>query len=132
MVKNLRALPLIAVAVLLYNVLVIGMFMPLDWLVFSADLVSGARWEMTLGDALVALGIGLLFFEVLSAGSSGPATLVNHTLSLGVFVVALLEFLLVAACGTSTFFLLMLLALADVVSGYAVTIMVARRDVSIG
>ena len=128
----LRALPLIAIVIALYNVTVIAMFMPLDWVVWRMALVSGAVWEMTLGDTLVALGIVLLFFEVLNAGAARAATLVNHTLSLGVFVFALVEFLLVPWCGTSTFFLLMLLALADVVSGYAVTIMVARRDVAFG
>ncbi|MEM7565627.1 MAG: hypothetical protein AAF321_00170 [Pseudomonadota bacterium] len=132
MFRAFRAVPLIALVIALYNITVIGMFMPLDWVVFSMSLVSGAVWEMNLGDALVAFGIVLLFFEVLNAGSARAATLVNHTLSLGVFVFALVEFLLVPWCGTSTFFLLMLLALADVVSGYAVTIMVARRDVAFG
>ena len=130
--RALRALPLIALVIALYNVTVIAMFMPLDWVVWRMGLVSGAVWEMSLGDALVALGIVLLFFEVLNAGSARAATLVNHTLSLGVFVFALIEFLLVPWCGTSSFFLLMLLALVDVVSGYAITIMVARRDVAFG
>ena len=100
--RALRALPLIALVIALYNVTVIAMFMPLDWIVWRMGLVSGAVWEMTLGDALVAFGIVLLFFEVLNAGSARAATLVNHTLSLGVFVFALVEFLLVPWCGTST------------------------------
>ncbi len=132
MLRALRAVPLIALVIALYNITVIAMFMPLDWVVFRMALVSGAVWEMDLGASLVAFGIVLLFFEVLNAGSARAATLVNHTLSLGVFVFALIEFLLVPWCGTSTFFLLVLLALADVVSGYAVTIMVARRDVAFG
>lgn len=47
------------------------------------------------------------------------------------FVVALLEFLLVTACGTDVFLLLTALTLIDVISGFAVSLSTARRDISI-
>jgi hypothetical protein len=52
----------------------------------------------------------------------------DHTLSTLVFVAYLVEFLTVQGCGTSTFFVLGLMALLDVISGFTVSIVAARRD----
>jgi hypothetical protein len=48
-----------------------------------------------------------------------------------VFVGALIEFLLVPQAATSTFALIVLIALIDVIGGYTVSIRTARRDFSI-
>jgi hypothetical protein len=53
-------------------------------------------------------------------------------LSLLVFVVFLVEFLLFASAATDVFFILMAIALIDVVAGFAVALNAASRDVSIG
>jgi hypothetical protein len=45
--------------------------------------------------------------------------------------VALLEFLLVPFCGTAAFFFLVIMSLIDVVAGYSVSILSARRDFSV-
>ncbi len=49
-------------------------------------------------------------------------------LSTATFIVAFIEFLLVPFCGTAAFFFLMIMSLIDVVAGYSVSILVARRD----
>ena len=51
---------------------------------------------------------------------------------MGVFVAALLAFVLSPVFATSTFFFLMILALIDVVAGFIITIRVARRDIGFG
>jgi hypothetical protein len=43
----------------------------------------------------------------------------------------LIEFLLVQRAGTSTFFLLMIISLVDVMAGFIVTIRTAQRDLQI-
>lgn len=48
------------------------------------------------------------------------------------FIVCLVEFLLLPAFATSTFFLLALMVLLDVLAGFIVTIVAARRDVDFG
>ena len=58
--------------------------------------------------------------------------MLDHTFSMLVFVGFLIEFLMVADCGTSTFFVLMLMSLLDVISGFTVSIVAARRDFAIG
>jgi hypothetical protein len=87
-------------------------------------LMSGAEWPLTLGDMLLALGILLLLFEVIKGARPGAKFLTDHLLSLIVFGGAVAEFLLWPRFGTSTYFLLTLLALVDFLSGIALR---ARR-----
>ena len=49
-----------------------------------------------------------------------------------VFVACLIEFLTVPQAATSTFFMIMVVALIDVVAGYTIGIRVARRDMAFG
>ena len=50
---------------------------------------------------------------------------------MAVFVAMLVEFLLVAPAGTSTFFLLMTISFVDVMAGFIVTVRTAQRDLQI-
>ncbi|MDE1993395.1 MAG: hypothetical protein KGI75_12905, partial [Rhizobiaceae bacterium] len=62
----------------------------------------------------------------------GSGSLLNHMLSLLVFIAYLVEFLLVQNAATQTFFILMTVAFVDVIGGFTVSIRSAGRDVSIG
>jgi hypothetical protein len=99
---------------------------------FDVPLPSGGTWRIGLGDILLAVGLGLLFFEVLKATRTGGATVIDHAFSMMVFVVCLILFLIWDRAATSTFFLLMLMAMIDVIAGFSVTITAARRDHSVG
>jgi hypothetical protein len=68
----------------------------------------------------------------LKASRNGRGTLINHMLSLLVFVAYLVEFLLVRNAATQIFFILMTITFVDVIGGFAVAIRTAGRDVSIG
>ena len=48
-----------------------------------------------------------------------------------VFIIFLIEFIVVKGAGTSTFFILALMSLFDVIAGFSVTITTARRDVTL-
>jgi hypothetical protein len=99
---------------------------------FPIALPSGGTWQLTLGDILLAVGLCLLFFEILKATRTGGASVVDHAFSMMVFVACLILFLIWDRAATSTFFLLMLMAIIDVIAGFAVTINAARRDYSVG
>ena len=43
----------------------------------------------------------------------------------------LIEFLLVRQAGTSTFFLLMMISIVDVIAGFIVTLRTAQRDITV-
>ncbi|MBN9149562.1 MULTISPECIES: hypothetical protein [unclassified Nitrobacter] len=87
--------------------------------VFTLTLVSGAAWPVTLGDVLLALGIVLLLFEIIKGSRAGGKYLTDHVLALVVFGAAAAEFVMLPQFGSSTFFMLTLLALVDFLSGIA-------------
>jgi hypothetical protein len=91
---------------------------------FTVSLVSGGAWPVTLSDLLIALGIVLLLFEVIKGARPGSKYFMDHLLSLVVFAGAAAEFVMLPQFGTSTYFLLTLLALVDFLSGIALR---ARR-----
>lgn len=105
-------------------------FLQGKFLTFSP--ASGADWIMTRSDLFLVVGLSLLFVEIITSTRSDKRTLINHVLSMGVFIVALLAFVTSAPFTTSTFFLLMFMTLIDVVAGYIITIRVARRDIGFG
>ncbi len=125
------SLPLMAIVVIVYNILAFT-GTPLDMSLLEAKLVSGAVWSVSVSDVLLTSGLILLFLEMISATRTGRSTVINHGLSLVVFVAALVEFIVLPQFGTSTFFLITMFTLLDVVAGFTVTIATARRDFSVG
>lgn len=128
----LRMIPLIGCVAAVYAIFaVFGVDVPTRQ-VASIGLPSGAAWRLTLDDLLLLLAVIGLYFEVLKATRTSQASVFDHILSLGAFIACLLGFLLVPALGTSTFFIIMAMALFDVIAGFTVTINTARRDFSMG
>jgi hypothetical protein len=95
-------------------------------------MVSGAGWPISSGDILVILSMGFFFVEILKSTSTGSSTIANHAVSMIVFIVCLIEFLLLPNFSTSVFFILTLMCLLDVLAGVVVTIISARRDFTVG
>jgi hypothetical protein len=93
--------------------------------------MSGKNWVLTWEDLLVAFAILLLAVEIMKATRMGMRTIVDHVLAMALFIAALIEFLLVAQAGTSTFFLLTMIALVDVLAGFIVSIRSSQRQVEI-
>ena len=124
------AIPLFAVPLVVYNVMMLSgdMSAALAAELFSFNLMSGAVWSFSVHDAFMAAGVLILYFEIFKSTRTGVSSVLDHTLSTLVFVVFLIEFLTGAACGTSTFFILGLMSLLDVISGFTVSIVAARRD----
>jgi hypothetical protein len=121
--------PLLLIPLAIYNIIVLLMpGVSLAEPVAKLTLMSGAEWPLTLSDMLLALGILLLLFEVIKGARPGAKYLTDHLLSLIVFGAAAAEFLLWPRFGTSTYFLLAMLALVDFLSGIALR---ARRAVPV-
>ena len=70
--------------------------------------------------------------EIFKATRTSMASVIDHTLSTLVFVAFIIEFVLVKGAGTSTFLILGLMSLFDVIAGFTVTIVAARRDIGFG
>jgi hypothetical protein len=117
--------PLLLIPLAIYNIIVLLMRdVSLSAPLLSVPLMSGEPWPVTLSDILLALGILLLLFEVIKGARPGAKFLTDHLLSLIVFAGSAAEFVLLPRFGTSTYFLLVLLALVDFFSGIALR---ARR-----
>lgn len=104
----------------------------LDANVLSIPMISGVKWQLPAGDLLLLLGLAMLAVEVAKATSSKSGSIANHAVSMGLLLVCFILFLTVAAFTTSTFFLITMMVLFDVLAGAMVTIVSARRDFGVG
>jgi len=134
--QGIFIVPLLVLPFIIYNLVAFLIFggQPGGWTngLFIIPMVSGTPWAITAGDFLLVVGIVCLFIEVLKSTRSGRSSIVEHMLSMVVFVAYLIEFLLVGAAASSVFFLLMVMTLIDVVAGFTVSITSAGRDVTMG
>ncbi|MFA6264476.1 MAG: hypothetical protein WC670_02015 [Pseudolabrys sp.] len=124
--------PLLLVPFAIYNI--VAFLMPgLTWsgTMTTVHLVSGGEWTMSTGDMLIAVSLFFLFGEIVKATRIGTRAVVDHALSLLLFLVMLVEFLLVQQAGTATFFLLLIISFVDVLAGFAVTLRTAQRDLTV-
>jgi hypothetical protein len=129
---SLFGFPLLLIPFAIYNI--VAFLMPgVSWTgaFMTVRQVSGADWTMSPGDLLVTLGVLMLFGEVMKSTRIGIRTVVDHGLSLILFLGMLVEFLLVKQCATATFFLLLVISFIDVLGGFAVTLRSAQRDLTV-
>ncbi len=102
----------------------------LNKIVIDFDLPSEAHASISISGLFILVGLLCLYFEILKATVSSNLTVVDHGLSLLVFIAFLVEFIVVKEMGNSTFLILMSLTLLDVVAGFTVSIATARRDIA--
>lgn len=143
---SLRAIPLTVIAFVLYNVIVLfsggsgtdaaapadggaAARALLDSNIFSISMISGGTWDFTWGDLILLVTLIILFIEIVKATYTSASGLIDHGLSMLVFVAVLVEFIVVPQAATSVFFLLLVALLIDVVAGAIISIRVARRDI---
>jgi hypothetical protein len=93
---------------------------------------SGDDWRYSIGDLLVTFSLVLLFIEIVKSTRTSSRQIVNHGLSMLTFVVALVEFIVLHGFATSTFFLILIMCLIDVVGGYTISIIAAEHDLGLG
>jgi len=137
---SIRSIPLIVFAFIMYFAVVLfgGGATPtetLDSRVFSLPSIRGgdsATWVFNWGDLLILVTLMLLFVEILKATYTSTASLLDHGLSMLVFIACLIAFLLLDEAYTSVFFTIMIITLIDVIAGYTIGIRVARRDIGFG
>ena len=112
--------PLLLIPLAVYNI--IAFLMPsvsFSDVLFKVPMITGETWPVTLADLLLALGVLLLLLEVVKGARPGAKFLMDHLLSLILFGAAAAEFVMWPKFGNSTFFLLVLMAMADFLGGIA-------------
>lgn len=130
----IRLFPLLLLAVALYNALaaVHGFAAPaMDAMLayhVPVKMFSGQIWEFSVADLVVVVSLALLFVETVKATRTTATEIINHALSMLVFIVALVEFITLPAFATSSFFLVVAMTVFDVVAGFTISIVAAKRD----
>lgn len=136
--------PFLLIPVFFYNLLVLfsappapgstepTLFATLRAEAFALPMLSGTTLSLDWGNLLILLSIVFLLIEVIKAPRTSSPSIINHMLSLGVFILCLVEFLLLRSFASATFFLLTMIVLLDAMAGMAVTIISARRDLDVG
>lgn len=126
--------PLLIIPFAIYNIVAFILSQPdTIWTTdaYSITMTSGQVWKLTWEDIIVAGSIILLWIEVIKSTQIGVRAIVDHVLSMLLFVAMLVEFLLVMAAGTSTFFLLLIIAMVDVLAGFIISIRSSQRQVQV-
>jgi hypothetical protein len=124
--------PLLLIPFAIYNI--IAFLTPgVAWTspVTTVHMMSGQDWVLTWEDVLIAFSIFLLWIEIIKSTRVGMRSVMDHILAMALFIVMLVEFLLVQQAGTSAFFLLMVIALVDVLAGFIIGMRSGRRQVEI-
>ena len=136
-----RLIPLLIIPIVVYNLFalgggVIGHYDVQDLLSVNhavpIKMFSGDTWKFSFGDLLLLVSLALLFVEVIKATRTTSTEIINHGLSMMTFVIALIEFIALRGFATSTFFLIMIMTLFDVVAGYTISIVAAEHDLGLG
>jgi|ERR1700689_4794890 len=124
--------PLLLIPFAIYNI--IAFLTPgVAWTspVTTVHMMSGQDWVLSWEDVLIAFSIFLLWIEIIKSTRVGMRSVMDHILAMGLFIAMLVEFLLVQQAGTSAFFLLMIIALVDVLAGFIIGMRSGRRQVEI-
>jgi len=134
---SLRVIPLLVISFIVYNVVVLfggdaTAEAILGKQLFALPMVSGARWVFTMGDLIILLTMIVLFIELIKSTYTSSSQMIDHGLSMLVFIACLVEFLLVPKATSSVFFVILTATLIDVVAGALIGIRTARRDLNFG
>jgi len=128
----LKNIPYLGIVLLLYNVSALAADESLRKVLLDVPLMSGGRFVLDYSHLLLMLGVIFLAFEIVKSTRTTNTSILDHGLSMAVFVIFIIEFIVVEKCGTATFLTLALMSLVDVIAGFTVTLSSAKRDVSWG
>jgi hypothetical protein len=130
---SLRSIPLLVVSFILYNIIVLALGPDvLDKNIFELPMLSGGVWKFNWGHLIILVTLFLLFVEIVKSTYTNTSSLVDHGLSMVVFVACLVEFLMTPPAATSVFFLIVVATAIDVIAGFTIGIRVAQRDLTFG
>ncbi|MBU6155479.1 MAG: hypothetical protein KJS87_00985 [Alphaproteobacteria bacterium] len=130
----LNIIPLLVLPLILYNFVVMTGLAgaePDVWMIqpiFSVNMFSGDAWGVSFADVFMGLSLLLLFVEIVKATRTDAMSIVNHGLSMLLCLVCIVQFIALKGFSNSVFFLLTMMSVLDVVAGFTITIVAAKRD----
>ncbi|PIE35163.1 MAG: hypothetical protein CSA54_05905 [Gammaproteobacteria bacterium] len=134
MLRVLFAIPLFLYILIAANIVMLS-HAPngpiINVILWDVPLPSGRLVPITVSDLFLMLSVLFLYFETFKATRTSNLSILDHAVSLAVFVVFLIELLVVPQLGNTTFMIMTMASLMDVVMGFTVTITTARRDFNV-
>ena len=113
----LIAFPLLLIPFALYNMIVFLLNAPLTDAALLIPLAADRQLPVTTGDLLIGLGMLLLYVEVLKAARLASKAIMDHALSLVLFLAMVAELALVPHAASSVLLLLTVLSFVDLITG---------------
>ena len=126
----LIAFPLLLIPFALYNMIAFLLNVDFHQRVFGVPLLSGKSMDVSTGDLLVLFAVLIIYAEILKSTRFSTRAIMDHILSIVLFIAMLIEFITVQKAATSTFLILTALSFVDVIGGFTITIRTAQRDVA--
>jgi hypothetical protein len=138
----LISFPLLLLPFAFFNIVIFLLNIPLTDPVFAIPLMSSPtlppvfdrHLTVTTGDLIVAIGMLLLYVEVVKAARPGGKSIMDYLLSFILLVAMAAELLLVPRAASSTLLLLCVISFVDVLAGISIrpareeTIVLEHRD----
>jgi hypothetical protein len=133
---SIRIIPLLIIAYIFYNLIVLfgggaDAQATLSKGVLTLPLMRKPI-QLTWGDLIILLTMILLFVELIKSTFTSTSAMVDHGLSMLLFIACLVQFLISESAASSVFFFIMIACLIDVVAGFSIGMRTARRDLNIG
>ena len=88
---------------------------------FELSTAHGGMWPVSAADLLLAAALTVAFLDLIRGMGDRRAAMVNHALSIALFVACLAAMLVAPAFANSTFFLITLMVLLDLAAGFIAT-----------
>lgn len=124
----LRLMPLMALPLAVFMLFATASGSWTETVAFTPTMMSGAQWQVSYGDLFVFGSLLVLFLEILNAVNTDARSILNHALSALLVLISIVLFLTAPGFTNSTFFMLITMMMIDVIAGFAITIVAARRD----
>ena len=97
--------------------------------VVSMKLVSGQNWALSYGDLVITIAVILLLFSILRSASTSRTSVLGNMVMVLTLCIYIILFLTVGFAGTSTFFLLTIVALIDTLSTVSISMVASHSSV---
>jgi len=133
MLKVLTIIPLHLLSAVAYWAVVASN--GVEWLylpVMAMTLPSTADLVLTGADFSIMWAVLFLLIEAIKASQTGWTSIVNHGLSSLLFLVAFALFMTIPMFGTPAWLVITSMMFVDMIAGWSITALSARRDVALG
>ncbi|MGZ3362195.1 MAG: hypothetical protein ACXU84_22975 [Xanthobacteraceae bacterium] len=138
----LTSFPLLLLPFAFFNIVIFLLNIPLTDPVFTLPLMSAPtmppvfdrHMTVTTGDLIVAIGMLLLYVEVVKSARPGGKSIIDHVLSFILFIAMAAELLLLPRAESPTLLLLTVLSFVDAIAGISIrpaqekTLVLEHRD----